>query len=612
MKKTGLPLRFGALKVLSLSHSLRTVVLGALLGGLLTPLAQAQRAAQAAQSGSAATKPSAVTAEAPDSSALDAELFYQLLLGELNTFGGEAGAGYSLLLDAARKTSDPRLYERAITIALQNRSGDSALAAAQAWKKMVPASREANRYVLQILIGLNRIGETVEPLKSEIAAAPPKDRLAAIASLPRLFARAGDKKLAASIAEQALSDQLANAGTGATAWVAIGRLRADAGDVGGAVEAARRAQGLDAASEGAAGLALMAMGPTNPAAEEIVQKYLAGKPTTDIRMGYARALIDTQRYPQAVAQLQTVVTEQPNHPQAWLILGSLQLQDRKTDLADKSLRKHVEVATQTPFGNRSAELTRGLAQAYLALAQVAEIKKDLPAAEAWLARIDNPEEMVNAQSRRASILAKQGKLDEARKLIRSLPEKLPSDTRMKLMAEVQLLRDNKQTKLAYDLIAEKNKSGPLEPDLVYEQATLAEKLGNMDEMEALLRKIIAAKPDYQAAYNALGYSLADRNVRLPEAKVLIKKALELAPGDPFITDSLGWVEFRAGNLAEAQRILEGAFKARPDAEIAAHLGEVLWVSGKKDQAMVIWREGAVLNAENDTLLETLKRLRIKL
>lgn len=141
---------------------------------------------------------------------------------------------------------------------------------------------------------------------------------------------------------------------------------------------------------------------------------------------------------------------------------------------------------------------------------------------------------------------------------------------------------------------------------------LAEKIGKLDEMERLLRQIIATKPDYQHAYNALGYSFAERNVRLPEARALIQKALEFAPGDPFITDSLGWVEFRAGNLAEAERILEGAFKTRPDAEIAAHLGEVLWVRGKRDRALTIWREGAALNGDNETLLETLKRLRVKL
>ena len=126
------------------------------------------------------------------------------------------------------------------------------------------------------------------------------------------------------------------------------------------------------------------------------------------------------------------------------------------------------------------------------------------------------------------------------------------------------------------------------------------------------RSASSGKPDYHHAYNALGYSLAERNVRLPEARALILKALESAPDDPFITDSLGWVEFRSGNLAEALRILQGAYKNKPDAEIAAHLGEVLWASGQRDQAMAIWRAGAALNADNETLLETLKRLRVKL
>jgi Flp pilus assembly protein TadD len=189
---------------------------------------------------------------------------------------------------------------------------------------------------------------------------------------------------------------------------------------------------------------------------------------------------------------------------------------------------------------------------------------------------------------------------------------ISADIRLKLTAEVQLLRDNKLYKAAYDLLAANTRRHPKDMDLLYDQATLAEKLGNLDEMERLLRRIIAEKPEYHHAYNALGYSFADRNIRLSEARQLILKALEFAPGDPFISDSLGWVEFRNGNKAEAVRILQLAYKARPDAEIAAHLGEVLWSMGQRDQAMSIWREGAQLNADNETLTGTLKRLRVKL
>ena len=182
---------------------------------------------------------------------------------------------------------------------------------------------------------------------------------------------------------------------------------------------------------------------------------------------------------------------------------------------------------------------------------------------------------------------------------------------MKLSAEVQLLRDNKQYQPAYDLLAAAAGKDASDIDLVYDQAMMAEKLGNLPEMERLLRKVMAAKPDYHHAYNALGYSLADRNVRLPEARTLIQKALEFAPGDPFISDSLAWVEFRMGNKAEALRILDIAYKAKPDAEIAAHLGEVLWSMGQRDRAAAICKEGLLINAENETLQETLKRLRVK-
>ena len=141
---------------------------------------------------------------------------------------------------------------------------------------------------------------------------------------------------------------------------------------------------------------------------------------------------------------------------------------------------------------------------------------------------------------------------------------------------------------------------------------MAEKLNRLPDMERLLRSVIAIKPDAYNAYNALGYSLADRNVRLPEAKALIEKALEFVPNDPYIRDSLAWTEFRMGNNAEAAKIFAEAFKAKPDAEIAAHYGEVLWTMGQRDKALSIWREGLLLNSENETLVETLKRLKVKL
>jgi tetratricopeptide (TPR) repeat protein len=546
------------------------------------------------------------------SSALDGELFYEILLGELNAREGEPGAAYALLMDAARKTNDTRLYQRAVDTALQARSGESALAAARAWKQALPASREANRYVLQILIGMNRIGETLEPLKREVAAADAKDRASTITTIPRYFARATDKKLAAVTVERALGDYLADPALGASAWTTVARMRLEAGEPTTALEAARKAQAIDPRSEGPALVALSMMSRETPQTEAIVKKYLEDRPMPEVRMEYARALIDAQRYNEAAAQLQIVTYEKPDYPQAWLIKGALELQNGQTISAEQSFQRYIALTPAAHAATPHGESSRGLVQAYLSLAQIAEQKKDFAQADGWLQRINTPEDMFNAQLRRASLLARQGKLADARKLIRSQVEKSPQDAQRKTLAEAQLLRESGQYQAAFDLLDQASARDPGDLDILYDMAMVAEKLNRLDEMEGLLRRVIAGKPDAPHAYNALGFSLAERNLRLPEARALIVKALEFAPNDPFITDSLGWVEFRSGNLAQAQRLLEEAFTARPDAEIASHLGEVLWNLGQRDQALNIWRAGVRINAENETLRETLQRLRVKL
>lgn len=545
----------------------------------------------------------------PVNSALDGALFYQLLLGELSAQGGDPGTGFALLLDAARKTGDTQLYERATKIALQARAGDSALQAARAWRQAQPDSKEANRYVLQILIALNRIGEALEPLKREVALASASELPATIGVLPSYFSRATDKRLAAQVLEQALAEHLNNPTTGAVGWTAIGRLRLAAADLPGTLEAARRGQVLDAQAEGPALLGLALLSLSQPQGEPLVRQYLQVKPQVNIRLEYVRTLLNLQRHSEAYEQLRIATTEQPEEAQAWLLRGTLELQDNRLAAAESSIRRYVDLTAAQPAGE---ERTRGLTQAYLLLAQIAEQRGNYAQAEDWLGHISNSEEMVSTQSRRAAILARQGRLEEGRRLIRNLPERSPADARLKLSAEVQLLRDNRQYQAAFDLLGEAIRLAPQDVNLLYDQATLAEKLDNAPEMERLLRQIIAIKPDYHHAYNALGYFFADRNIRLDEARQLIRKALEFAPGDPFIADSLGWVEFRSGNTAEALRILQEAYRKRPDAEIAAHLGEVLWTVGQREQALAIWREGRTLSADNDTLRATLERLGVKL
>ena len=310
--------------------------------------------------------------------------------------------------------------------------------------------------------------------------------------------------------------------------------------------------------------------------------------------------------------MQAIRASAPDYADAWLIDGALSLQDGQFALAEKQLLRYLELVDATPATQQHQEFRRGRSQAFLSLAQIAQQRKDIQQADAWLSRVDNPEDKLRAQVRRASLLAQQGRVDDAIDLIQAQTERSEADSRLKRSAEVQILREKKMYARARDRLQTLVTEYPAELDMVYDLAMVHEKLGDLVEMERLLRNLIAAKPDDPHAYNALGYSMADRGLRLPEARQLITKALELSPGDPFITDSLAWAEFRSGNKEEALRLLQGAFMNKPDAEIAAHLGEVLWAMGRQQEAVQMFKEGIKLNPENETLVETLKRLRVSL
>lgn len=549
-----------------------------------------------------------------NNSPLDSELFYQLLLGELNARSGTPSLGYSLMLDAARKTQDEALYRRAVELAIQARQGEPALTAARAWRQVKPQSRQAHRHVLQVLLALGRIADSSEPLRSELALTPRTERAAFITLIPRLYARVADKKLAASTVEPVLVDSLSHPDTVAAAWSTIGRLRLASGDTAGALEAAKNGHQADAAALGPVLLALENLESRHPGAEDIVKRYLSSaNPEVEIRMGYIHYLLDAQRHAQASTQVQLITRNKPDFTEAWLIQGNLALQDNQIDRADEALKRYLHLMSDLP---KSEEKDRGLTQAYLSLAQIAEKRSDYSLAESWLEKIDNPQALISMQNRRASMLAKQGKHSQALELIRKLPERSgeqgEQDRRSKLLSEVNLLRENRQYTLAYDLLSSAITKQPQEVELLYEKSLIAEKLERFEEMESLLRRAIEIKPDFHHAYNALGYSLADRRIRLGEARDFIKKALEFAPDDPYITDSLGWVEYRLGNLTKATELLEIAYKTKPDAEIAAHLGELYWVRGQPEKARAIWHEGLMLNRDSSTLQQTLKRLSVPL
>jgi len=511
------------------------------------------------------------TPEAPPvNSGMNGEMLYEILVGELNIQQGQPLVGFSLLLDAARKSNDAQLYARAVEIALKERSGDGALMAARSWSQALPQDRLANLNLLQILIALNKTSETLEPLKKEIAFSPASERNAAIRVVPRYYARITDQKVATEVIQKALDSYTTNAETASATWAVIGRMQMLSGNLPGALQSAQKSLASSTKTDiSAPFLALELLGRGVKEAEALVLQALPNQARPDFPMAYVRVLIEAKRYEQASEQAQSVTQRFPTHAEAWLLLGSLQFEQGLDKQADASLLTYIGMANKAPNENTQ----RGVIQ---------------------------------AQSRRASILAKQGNLKEARQLISQLPTTNEEEVRSRLMAELQLLRDYRQWQAAFDLLAQY--AGD-DLDLIYEQAMMAEKLNRVEEMEKLLRIVISKDPSHFNAYNALGFSLADRNLRLKEAKELIVKALTLAPGDPFITDSLGWVEFRLGNTKQALALLEKAFKDRADAEIAAHLGEVLWQLKRESDAIAIWRQGLEIAPTNETLQQTLRRFK---
>jgi tetratricopeptide (TPR) repeat protein len=514
---------------------------------------------------------------------IDAPLFYQLLIGEIELSAGQAGNAYQIMLDAARRTRDEQLFRRSTEIALQARAGEQALAATRAWRTARPESLEAVRLQLQILLSMNRMQELPEPMRALIAGTPPAERAAVIGALPRFVSRATDKRQAATLVEEALEPHVSDASTRAAAQVAIARTWLAAGDVERAMRLARQVQAENPNSSASVLLALELM-RQRPEAEAIAIEYLK-TPDADplLRRAYASTLVNLQRYTDAVAQLEIVTQKQPEVAGPWLTLGALQLELRQTQAAERSLERFVQLVQTQPAAPRPNDSDDGdetadapdqdLTQAWLLLSQAAEQRGDFATAEARLARVDNPQRALEVQTRRALLLVRQGQVPQARELVRAAPERNPADARAKLLAEAQVLREVKQWSEAYAVLETANQRFPDDADLLYEQAMMAEKIGQLDAMEAQLRRVMALKPDHAHAYNALGYSLADRNLRLAEAKQLIERALQLTPGDPFITDSLGWVEFQ------------------------------------HDEARRIWAEARSRDAGNDVLRETMVRLK---
>jgi tetratricopeptide (TPR) repeat protein len=328
---------------------------------------------------------------------------------------------------------------------------------------------------------------------------------------------------------------------------------------------------------------------------DFLKTYLAVNPDAqDVRLGYARALVSEKRYEASRAEFRRLLLAKPNNPDILYAVGILSLQVNDAAEAEQQLKRFVEIG-------------RGdLDPARFYLGQIADQSGRPDDALHWYDLVATGEHAMPAKVRAAQILLRQGKLDEARERLAAARANTPGEISL-VVAEAQLLRDAGRHADAFAFLAQALELQPDQPDILYETALAAEKLGYVDVLERHLRRLIVIKPDLAQAYNALGYSFADRNTRLEEAAQLIDKALSLEPDDPFILDSKGWLLFRQGNLATALETLQKAHAKKPDPEIAAHIGEVLWVLGRPNEALTIWHEATKAHPTNEVLATTIKR-----
>ena len=570
-----------------------------------------------AQETTTAAAPPAEEASAPvANSNLDGLLFYQVLIGEMQLEKGQAGPAYQVLLDAARRSRDEGLFKQVLGIAMQARAGEEALAAAKAWREAKPGSREAQLTTLQLLAALGRPVGASAALRDLLTLSTPEQRPGVLASLPNLFQRGADAKAVYAEFAPLLEEQASLAdmpGMRDAAQLTQARLALAAQEHDKALALTKSMLELHPQADEPMQIALDLM-PTRPEAESLITTRLAAQPdNAALRLAYGRALMRAQRLADAVTQFTAVSKVQPDNAAAWFALGAIELDLQHPAAAETALRKYLTLLppTEAVSTEGGTPVQDARQQAWLMLSLAAERQNDLRGASEWIAKVDTPKDPVPVVLRRALLLARQHKVAEAKRLLEALPQGTPEQQRGKLLAQTQFLREQQDWRGADNTLSKALELQPADPDLLYERAMLAEKLSNLDQMEAGLRRVIAIKPDYYSAYNALGYSLADRNERLPEARELISKALSFAPDQPALIDSMGWLNFREGKHEEAVKLLRQAYAAFPDPEVGAHLGEALWVSGDQQEALRVLREAHGRDPKNEVLQQTLTRLKVK-
>ena len=540
---------------------------------------------------------------------LSADLFYRLLLGDIALQRGDAALAARAYLEVAQELKDVRLARRAAEIAYATRQRATAEAAATLWLELAPDA-ERPQQILAALAGggpAAREGEGGAPSEADLKARLEKllaDQALsgtgvadAFLQLNRAFSRQGDKAAVyAMIRDLAAPYASSPEAHFAVSLAALNAAGTDPAMVAIALERVDRALALKPDWERAALLKseILAKRSTDEAVAYL-SAFLKTQPDSrPIRGALAQHYVEQKRLAEARTIFEALAAEEPD------------VREYAMGVAILSYQLKDWPAAEAQFTKLAANGDDGTAQLYLA--QIAEETKRYEVAITRYKAVTEGDRAWLAKLRVAAVLGKLNRIDEGRRWLADLPA-VTIDQRIQVrQAEASLLREAGDSAGAYAVLEQGLAEFPDAPDLLYDVAMLAEKLDRLDVAEARLRRLIELKPDDPQALNALGYTLVDRTARTEEGRALIEKALKLSPDDPFILDSMGWALFKLGRYDDAVVYLGRAYAGRPDAEIAAHLGEVLWVKGERERAKEIWAAQLKDAPDHPVLLETMRRL----
>ena len=530
------------------------------------------------------------------------EFVFKYLAAEVAGQRGELGLSTKLFFDLAKSSRDVRLAERAAKVAMYSKNAQAALETAKLWLELDANSTEAQQAATQFYV-INGDLNAAKPLLQKLLEKE-DTRANGFLYLNSLLSHQANK----TNVLQLVQDLAAPYPQLAEAHFTIGQAAFQANNLQLALSETIRANQLRPNWEIAAIQQADILFSTSP--DQAISFYRSFLNDTadanDARLNLARMLIKQSRFNEAKPELLKLSKLANSNPEILVVVGLLSIQSNEFSDAEKYFLQALNsnIKNKDPI--------------YLYLGQIAEKNNNDAEAVNWYSKVQQPGEKASSQQAdhyldaklsMANVMSRTQGADAAIQMLDDLENLSDAQLAQVITAQANLLAQAKRFQESYELLGKAVANMPNSNELIYDYAMAAERVQQFTVLETQLRKLIKIKPDFAQAYNALGYSFAERNIKLEEANKLIAKALELSPNDHYIMDSMGWVQYRLGNLDKAFECLNKAYNLQNDAEIAAHLGEVLWKQGKQDEASKIWADTLKVSPDNDLLLKTIKRFK---